>query len=82
MKRKKLQILSSLDLLSPWQKQIHRKLLKRSWRVYLKILMTVIVMTWKVGMKTLRIGRGAYGGQISPGSTRRIKDLTKGPRAP
>jgi hypothetical protein len=22
------------------------------------------------------------GGQISPGSTRRIKDLTKGPRAP
>jgi hypothetical protein len=24
---------------------------------------------------------GACGGQISPGSTRRIKDLTKGPRA-
>jgi hypothetical protein len=37
----------------------HRKLLRRSWRVYPKILMTVIVMTWKVGMKTLRIGRGA-----------------------
>jgi hypothetical protein len=35
------------------------KLLRRSWRVYPKILMTVIVMTWKVGMKTLRIGRGA-----------------------
>jgi hypothetical protein len=40
-------------------KQIQRKLLKRSWRVYPKILMTVIVMTWKVGMKTLRIGHGA-----------------------
>jgi hypothetical protein len=25
---------------------------------------------------------GACGGQISPGSTGRIKDLTKGPRAP
>jgi hypothetical protein len=25
---------------------------------------------------------GGCGGQISPGSTRRIKDLTKGPRAP
>jgi hypothetical protein len=41
------------------QKQIQRRLLRRSWRVYTKILMTVIVMTWKVGMKTLRIGRGA-----------------------
>jgi hypothetical protein len=40
-------------------KKIQRKLLRRSWRVYPKILMTVIVMTWKVGMKTLRIGRGA-----------------------
>jgi hypothetical protein len=25
---------------------------------------------------------GSCGGQISPGSTRRIKDLTKGPKAP
>jgi hypothetical protein len=40
-------------------KQIQRKLLRRSWRVYLKILMIVIVMTWKVVLKTLRIGRGA-----------------------
>jgi hypothetical protein len=40
-------------------KKIQRKLLRRSWRVYPKILMTVIVMTWKMGMKTLRIGRGA-----------------------
>jgi hypothetical protein len=40
------------------QKQIQRKLLRRSWRVYPKILMTVIVMMWKVRMKTLRIGRG------------------------
>jgi hypothetical protein len=28
------------------------------------------------------LGRWGCGGQISPGSTRRIKDLTKGPRAP
>jgi hypothetical protein len=27
-------------------------------------------------------GHYACGGQISPGSTRRIRDLTKGPRAP
>jgi hypothetical protein len=59
MKRKRLQILSLLDLLSPWRKQIQRKLLRRSWRVYPKILVTVIVMTWKVGMKTLRTGHGA-----------------------
>jgi hypothetical protein len=37
--------------------------------------------------RTVRCARleqilGWCGGQISPGSTRRIKDLTKGPRAP
>jgi hypothetical protein len=36
-----------------------RKLLRRSWKVCPRILMTVIVMTWKVGMKILRIGRGS-----------------------
>jgi hypothetical protein len=41
------------------EKQIQKKLLTRSWRVYPKILMIEIVMMWKVGMKTLRIGRGA-----------------------
>jgi hypothetical protein len=41
------------------EKQIQIKSLRRSWRVYPKILMIVIVMTWKVGMKTLRIDRGA-----------------------
>jgi hypothetical protein len=33
------------------------------------------------GTVHLFIGPGHYGGQISPGSTGRIKDLTKGPRA-
>jgi hypothetical protein len=45
--------------IEPMAKTNTEKLLRRSWRVYPKILMTVIVMTWKVGMKTLRIGRGA-----------------------
>jgi hypothetical protein len=45
MKRKKLQILSSLDFMSPWRKQIQIKLLRISWRVYPKILKTVIAMT-------------------------------------
>jgi hypothetical protein len=35
-----------------------KKLLRRSWRVCPKTLMTVIVMMWKVGMKTLRTGPG------------------------
>ena len=35
-----------------------RRLLKRYWKVYLKILVTVIAMMWKVGMRILRIGLG------------------------
>jgi hypothetical protein len=35
-----------------------KKLLRRSWRVCPKTLRTVIVMMWKVGMKTLRTGLG------------------------
>jgi hypothetical protein len=40
------------------EKRIQRKLLRRSWRAYPKILMAATVMTWRVGMKTLRIGPG------------------------
>jgi hypothetical protein len=40
------------------QKQIQRILLRRYWRACLKILVTVIVMTRKVGAKILRIGPG------------------------
>jgi hypothetical protein len=53
-----LRILILLDLLSPWQKQTQRRLLKRYWKVYLKILVTAIAMMWKVGMKILKIGPG------------------------
>jgi hypothetical protein len=35
-----------------------RRLLKKYWKVCLKILMTVIVMMWKVEMKILKIGPG------------------------
>jgi hypothetical protein len=38
-----------------------RKLLKRYWKVYPKIPVTVIAMMWKVGMRILRIG---LGGQV------------------
>jgi hypothetical protein len=55
---KKLWILMLLDLLSRWQRQTQRRLLKRYWKVYLKILVTTIDMMWKVGMKILRIGPG------------------------
>jgi hypothetical protein len=34
------------------------------------------------GSRDDELSLGGCGGQISPGSTRRIKDLTKGPRAP
>jgi hypothetical protein len=44
--------------LSLCQKRTHRRLLKRYWRVCLKILMTVIVMMWRVEMNTLKIGPG------------------------
>jgi hypothetical protein len=40
------------------KKRIQRKLLRRSWRVYPKILKIVIVMTWRVEKKILRIGPG------------------------
>ena len=52
-------------------KKIQRKLLRRSWRVYPKILKTVIVMTWRVGMKILRIGRG---GQVILSSESRLSN--------
>jgi hypothetical protein len=58
LKRRRLQILTLLDLFSPQQKQIQRKSLRRSWRVYPKILMRVIVMTWKAETKILKIGPG------------------------
>jgi hypothetical protein len=51
------------------EKRIHRKLLRRSWRVYPKILVTVIVMTWRVGMKIMRIGPG---GQVILSSENRL----------
>jgi hypothetical protein len=35
----------------------------------------------KMPLRYPRIPKRACGGQISPGSTRRMKDLTKGPRA-
>jgi hypothetical protein len=41
-----------------WQRQTQRRLLKRYWKVYLKILVIAIAMMWKVGMKILRIGPG------------------------
>jgi hypothetical protein len=47
-----------LGLLSRWQRQTQRRLLKIYWKVYLKILVTAIAMMWKVGMKILRIGPG------------------------
>jgi hypothetical protein len=62
---KKVVDLMLLDLLSRWQKQIQRKLLKRYWKVYLKILVTTIVMMWKVGMKILRIDPGGQAIQSS-----------------
>jgi hypothetical protein len=58
LKRRRLQILTLLDLLNPWQKQIQRKSLRRYWRVFSKILMRVIVMTWKAETKILKTGRG------------------------
>jgi hypothetical protein len=39
-------------------KQTQRRLLKRYWKVYLKILVTAIAMMWKVGMKILKIDPG------------------------
>jgi hypothetical protein len=48
-----------------------RKLLRRSWRVYPKVLKKVIVMTWKVGMKILRIGPG---GQVILSSKSRLSN--------
>jgi hypothetical protein len=42
-------------------KNKHRKLLKRYFKVYLKILATAIAMMWKVEMRILRIG---LGGQV------------------
>jgi hypothetical protein len=71
MKRRKLRILSSLGFKSPWQKQIQRKLLRRSWTVCPKILMTVIVIKWRVGMKILRIG---HGGQVILSSESRLSN--------
>jgi hypothetical protein len=47
-----------VDLLSRWQRQTQRRLLRRYWNVYLKILVTAIAMMWKVGMKILKIGPG------------------------
>jgi hypothetical protein len=44
-----LWILISLDLLNQWQRPTHRRLLKRYWKVYLKILVTATSMMWKVG---------------------------------
>jgi hypothetical protein len=44
--------------LSLWRKRILRKLLRKSWKFCPKILMTVIVMTWKVETKILKIDRG------------------------
>jgi hypothetical protein len=58
LKKRKLQILLSSGLLSLCQKQTHRRLLKRYWKVCLKTLMTVVVMMWKVGMKILKIDPG------------------------
>jgi hypothetical protein len=40
------------------KKQTQRRLLKRYWKVCLKILVTAIAMMWKVGMKILNIGPG------------------------
>jgi hypothetical protein len=37
-------------------KQTQRRLLKRNWKVYLKILVKAIAMMWKVGMKIVKIG--------------------------
>jgi hypothetical protein len=55
--------------LSLFQEQTQRRLLKRYWRVCLKILMTMIVMTQKVETKTLKIGRGD---QAIPSSESRL----------
>jgi hypothetical protein len=57
-----------LDLLNRWQKQTHRKLLKRYWKVCLKVLVTAIAMMRKLGMKILRIGPG---GQVIQSSENR-----------
>ena len=38
--------------------QIQRRLLKKYWKAYLKIPVTVMIMMLKVGEKILRIGRG------------------------
>jgi hypothetical protein len=51
LRRRRLRILTLLDLSSQWQNQIQKKLLRRYWRACLKIPVTVIVMMWKVGAK-------------------------------
>ena len=47
-----------LGFLQSMSKTNTEKILGRFWRVYLKILVTVIVMMLKVGVKILRIGPG------------------------
>jgi hypothetical protein len=56
LKKRKLQILLSPDFLSLCQKRTQRRLLKRYYRVCLKILMIVIVMMRRVEMKIMKIG--------------------------
>jgi hypothetical protein len=56
LRRRRLRILILLDLLSRWKRQTRRRLLKRYWKVYLKILVTAIAMMWKVEMKILKTG--------------------------
>jgi hypothetical protein len=58
LKKRKVWILLSSGLLRICKKQTQRRLLKRYWKVCLKILMTVIVMMWKVETKILKIGPG------------------------
>jgi hypothetical protein len=58
-----------LALLNQYQRQIQRKLQGRFWRVYLKILVIVTVMMWKVAGKTPKIDPGGQAMQFFGKST-------------
>jgi hypothetical protein len=58
LKKRKPRILLTPGLLNLCQKQTQRRLLKRFYKVCLKILMIVIGMVWRVETKILKIGPG------------------------
>jgi hypothetical protein len=53
-----------LAFLNQYQRQIQRRLQGKFWKVYLKILVIVTVMMWKVAGKTLKIDPGSQAMQF------------------